>query len=71
MPEIFVYLFEGRTLDQKRALVQSLTDGTARSLGVAPDAVTVQLIENPTSMRARGGLLYCDRPAASPTPSTP
>ena len=71
MPEIFVYLFEGRSLDQKRALVQSLTDSTAQSLGVAPDAVTVQLIENPTSLRARGGLLYCDRLAAASTSATP
>jgi 4-oxalocrotonate tautomerase len=62
MPEIFVYMFEGRTLDQKRSLVKELTDGTARSLGVTPQSVTVQLIENPKSLRSRGGVLFSDVP---------
>lgn len=69
MPEIFVYLFEGRTLDQKRALVRSLTDGTSASLGVPAQSVTVQLIENPKSMRSRGGVLFSDIPAAGSAPA--
>ncbi|MGA0571367.1 tautomerase family protein [Variovorax sp. VNK109] len=76
MPEIFVYMFEGRTLDQKRALVRALTDGASASLGVPEDTVTVQLIESAKSMRSRGGVLFSDRvpaPAALPStsPSTP
>jgi len=69
MPEIFVYLFEGRTLDQKRALVRSLTEGTSASLGVPAQSVTVQLIENPKSMRSRGGVLLSDIPAAGSDPA--
>ena len=64
MPELFVYLFEGRTLDQKRSLVRELTEGTVRALGVPADTVTVQLVENPKSMRSRGGVLISDRDAA-------
>lgn len=70
MPEILVYMFEGRTLEQKRALVRSLTDATVGSLGVSPDSVTVQLVENPKSMRARGGVLYSDQPGAASAPPT-
>ncbi|RZJ11195.1 MAG: 4-oxalocrotonate tautomerase, partial [Haliea sp.] len=43
MPEIFVYMFEGRTLDQKRSLVRELTEGAVKSLGVTAQSVTVQL----------------------------
>ena len=64
MPEIFVYMFEGRTLDQKRSLVRELTDGAVKSLGVTAQSVTVQLIESPKAMRSRGGVLFSDVPAA-------
>lgn len=76
MPEIFVYLFEGRSLDQKRELVRALTAGAASSLDVPPHTVTVQLLENPRTMRSRGGVLFCDMPppdASAPAvpPSSP
>ena len=30
MPEIYVYAIEGRTIDQKRALVKEITDAVVR-----------------------------------------
>ena len=46
MPTIRVELFEGRTVEQKRALAQALTDATVRVLG---DWAT-------------GGALWSDKP---------
>jgi 4-oxalocrotonate tautomerase len=68
MPEIFIYMFEGRSLEQKRELVRRVTQGVVESLSVPADSVTVQLVENPTSMRSRGGVLFSDRAAAPATP---
>lgn len=69
MPEIFVYMFEGRTVQQKRDLVKDLTDGVVSCLGVTPQSVTVQLIENSKSMRSRAGVLFSDLPPSEPTAS--
>lgn len=63
MPEIVVYMFEGRTLEQKRTLVRNLTDAVTGSLSVPQEAVTVQLIEGPRHHRARGGRLISDMDA--------
>ncbi len=41
MPTIRVELFAGRTLEQKRALAQALTEATVRTLGGSADAVDV------------------------------
>ena len=46
MPEVPVYFLQGRTLDQKRALVREITDVVARNFDVAPEAVMIQTIEN-------------------------
>ena len=39
MPTIRVEMFEGRTVEQKRALAQALTEATVRTLGGSPEAV--------------------------------
>jgi len=46
MPEVYVYAVEGRTLDQKRALVKDVTDAVVRS----------------KESKAKGGFLFADRP---------
>jgi 4-oxalocrotonate tautomerase len=61
MPEIFVYMFEGRTLDQKRTLVSRVTDAVVQSLDVPSDTVTVQIVEGPMHHRSRGGQLISDK----------
>jgi 4-oxalocrotonate tautomerase len=47
MPEVVVYLLEGRTLDAKRSLVRDITDAIVKNLGAPPEAVTVSLVETP------------------------
>ena len=41
MPEIYVYAVEGRTIDQKRALVKDITEAVVRNFKVKPEAVMV------------------------------
>ena len=64
MPTIRVELFAGRTLDQKRALAQALTEATVRTLGGSPDAVDVIFCDVERHDWATGGQLWADKPAA-------
>jgi 4-oxalocrotonate tautomerase len=63
MPEIYIYAIEGRTIDQKRKLVKEVTEAVARNLEVPEDAVLIQLIESSREAKAKGGVLFSDRPA--------
>jgi 4-oxalocrotonate tautomerase len=61
VPEIILELAEGRTLDQKRAIVREFTDTMVRVCGVDPQAVVVIIHEIPKTDKAKGGVLFCDR----------
>jgi 4-oxalocrotonate tautomerase len=67
MPTIRVELFEGRTVEQKRALAQALTDATVRTLGGSPDAVEVLFFDIARHDWATGGVLWSDK---APKPSS-
>lgn len=71
MPTIRVELFAGRTLDQKRALAQALTEATVRTLGGSPDAVDVIFADVERHDWATGGQLWSDKAAAMATTTTP
>jgi 4-oxalocrotonate tautomerase len=60
MPLIRVELFEGRTVDQKRALAQALTEAAVRTLACAPGSVDVMFFDVPRSDWATGGVLWSD-----------
>lgn len=62
MPEVFIYAVEGRTLDQKRALVKDVTDALVRHFKVDPASVMVQIMETSKESKAKGGIMFCDRP---------
>ena len=61
MPEIYVHAVEGRTLDQKRALVRDITAAVVKNFDVAPDRVMVQIIESAKENKAKGGILFSER----------
>ena len=44
MPEVYVHAVEGRSIEQKRALVKDITDAVVRHFGAAPDRVMVQIV---------------------------
>jgi 4-oxalocrotonate tautomerase len=50
MPELHVFIEQGRTLEEKRKLVRELTDVFVRNLDVAPEAVMIQIIEGSKSL---------------------
>ncbi|HEU0058937.1 MAG TPA: tautomerase family protein [Hyphomicrobiaceae bacterium] len=62
MPEVYVHAIEGRTIEQKRALVKDITEAVVRHFDVKPEAVMVQIMESPKDLKAKGGLLFSDRP---------
>ena len=41
MPEIIIYLAEGRARDAKKALMKDITDAVVKHFGVNPEAVVV------------------------------
>lgn len=66
MPTIHVELFAGRTLEQKRALAQALTDATVKTLGGSPDGVDVIFTDVQRHDWATGGQLWSDKTPPAP-----
>jgi 4-oxalocrotonate tautomerase len=60
MPTIHVEMFEGRTKEQKRALVREITEGTCRALGCQPDAVQIILTHIAKDDWAEAGKLFSE-----------
>ena len=61
MPEVYVHAVEGRTLDQKRALIKDITVAVVRHFKVDREAVMVQIMESPKTHKAKGGVLFSER----------
>jgi 4-oxalocrotonate tautomerase len=61
MPEIYVHAVEGRSLEQKRGLIQDITAAVVRHFNVAPDSVMVQIVESSKDNKAKGGVLFSER----------
>lgn len=69
MPTIHVEMFAGRTVEQKRALAQALTDATVRTLGGSAEAVDIIFTDVQKHDWATGGQLWSDKTAPSPPPA--
>jgi 4-oxalocrotonate tautomerase len=61
MPVVTVELWEGRTVEQKRALCRAITDAMVEHAGARPDALHVVIHEVPKENWALGGVLGPDR----------
>jgi len=68
MPTLRVEMFEGRTPEQKRALVAALTDACVRTLGASPESVDILLFDVAKQNWATAGTLWSDKTAAAPKP---
>ncbi len=66
MPTIRVELFAGRTVEQKRALAQALTDAVVKTLGGSPEAVDILFYDIERHDWATAGRLWSD-PKPEPT----
>ena len=61
MPTIRVEMFEGRTPEQKKNLVQALTQACVDTLGSKADSVDVILFDIKKSEWATGGQLWSEK----------
>src|SRR6478735_2626748 len=65
MPEVYVHAIEGRSKDQKRALIKDITDAVVKNFGVTADAVLVEIVESSRDNKAKGGVLFSERSPSS------
>lgn len=61
MPLVSIKAKEGRTTDQKRALVKDITEALVKNFKVKPDAVTIDIVEYSGENLANSGKLFVDR----------
>lgn len=61
MPTLRVELMEGRTLEQKKKLVEALTQAVVDTLGSKPESVDILLFDIPRQNWATGGTLWTER----------
>jgi 4-oxalocrotonate tautomerase len=66
MPTIRVELFEGRTVEQKRALAQALTEACVKTLGGSADGVDILFYDIARHDWATGGQLWSDKAPPKP-----
>ena len=56
MPEVYVHAIEGRSKEQKRALIKDITDAVVKNFDVSADAVLVEIISSRDN-KAKGSVL--------------
>jgi len=61
MPLVTVKAVEGRTVEQKRALVKDITEAVVRDFKTEPDTVIVDIVEYSKDNFAKAGQLFIDR----------
>ncbi len=61
MPFVVIHMWEGRTVEQKRALTKAVTDAMVEHAGAHPDGLHVVIQEYPRENWARAGVLGIDR----------
>ncbi|HHY32437.1 MAG TPA: 4-oxalocrotonate tautomerase [Firmicutes bacterium] len=61
MPIVQIELIEGRTVEQKRVLVDKVTKAVVESVGCPESAVSIILREMKKENFAQAGKLYCDK----------
>lgn len=61
MPEVVIFIAEGRTPEVKRALMKDISDAVVRNIKVPEEAVIVSLMETPMAHKMKGGQLFTER----------
>jgi 4-oxalocrotonate tautomerase len=61
MPEVIVHCVEGRSPEQKRALMKDITDAVVKNFGSKAEVVTVSIVEAPKTHKMKGGVLFSER----------
>ncbi|MGO4711562.1 tautomerase family protein [Bradyrhizobium sp. 2TAF24] len=63
MPEVHVFMAEGRTDEQKKNMMFDITQALVKNLGVPADVVTVQIVEARLADKMKGGETFVERVA--------
>ena len=58
MPEIFVHIVEGRSVESKKALMRDITEAVVKNFSVPAERVVVQIVESPKNSKMRGGVAF-------------
>lgn len=61
MPLVTVKALEGRTIEQKRGLVEDITEAVVKNFKVEPEKVMVDIVEYSKDNLAEAGKLFVDR----------
>jgi 4-oxalocrotonate tautomerase len=62
VPIIHIHLIEGRSIDQKRALAQKVTEAVCETVSVTPDHVKIIMHDMERHDYATAGILKLDEP---------
>ena len=63
MPEITINLAEGRTSEQKAAMMRGISQALVTHLGVKAEDVVIQINEAPLANKMKGGKTFVERKA--------
>lgn len=63
MPDVHVFMAEGKTDEQKKGMMIDITNALMKNLDCAADSVTVQIIEAKLSEKMKGGRTFEERRA--------
>lgn len=61
MPEVHVFMAEGRTPEQKKNMMVDITKALMDNLDCPADVVTVQIFEAPWTHKMKGGRTFAER----------
>ena len=61
MPDVTIRMYEGRTMDQKRLLLEKVTTAVCEAIDCKPEAVTCYIEEMKKEHHSRAGILASDR----------
>lgn len=60
MPVVHIYMFEGRTDDQKSAMAKGVTKAISEAAGIPDSATTIVIHDTKRSDWAQGGVMASD-----------
>jgi 4-oxalocrotonate tautomerase len=61
MPDVHISWLEGRTIEQKRKVVERITQVLSEEAGAKPESTHVVIVDIPRTNFAAGGILVSDK----------
>lgn len=61
MPEVYVHAVEGRTNEQKKALMKDITEAVMKNFNTPAEAVVVTIVESQKINKMKGGKVFTER----------